>query len=99
MIGPSPRLLSWIVLRRVHGGGVVKLGDRWLDHGRPTPCHLADTFDALTAAGLLVLADPDPVAIGQRRATTTGAGRTRYAALCQWQTAQLRSRRQSGTTR
>ena len=91
MIVLSPQLLAWCVLRRVVGGGVVKLGNRWLEHGRRTPMHLAETFDALTVAGLVVLADPDPVAVGQRRASATEAGRIRYAQLCRWQAEQLRS--------
>jgi hypothetical protein len=42
-------LYAWIALRRVSGGGVAKLGDRYLDRGHPTPGLVADALEKLLA--------------------------------------------------
>lgn len=54
-----------LALRRVSRGRVAKLGDHWLDGGRPVPCFLPEALDELSEAGLLGLADPDPDNAGQ----------------------------------
>ncbi len=77
----DPRLSEWIVLRRVHDGGVAKVAGVYLDHGRPVPGHLTEVFDRLTWNGLLVVAEGEP--IGElRRLSLTDTGQARYTALC-----------------
>jgi hypothetical protein len=73
------------VLRRVHGGGLAKVGEVYLDGGRRTSEHLAGPLAELTAAGLLGLADPDPVTEATRAVVLTEAGSSRYAELCEQQ--------------
>lgn len=70
-----------MALRRVHRGYIAKLGGRYFDAGRPIPGYLAEALDALTKAGLVVLAEADPLAGGLRRATITDSGQARYMAL------------------
>jgi hypothetical protein len=90
--GPDldPELLTWLVLRRAQRGRVVRTGGHYFDHGRPLPRHLAGTVDDLMAAGLLTLADPDPVTEVSRRIIATELGQARYAALNQGERAQRR---------
>ncbi|MGH3884066.1 MAG: hypothetical protein ACRDRY_08300 [Pseudonocardiaceae bacterium] len=75
-------MAGWIALRRAHQGGVAKLTGHWLDSGRRVPSYVADALDALTRAGLLVLADADPESGGLRRVTVTDTGCARYVELC-----------------
>lgn len=72
----SPELVVSLTLKRAHGGGVAKLGDRYLDGGFPTPGYLTGAFDELIATGLLAIASPDSG--GLQRVTLTGAGHARY---------------------
>ena len=78
-LGLSPELLAWWALRRAHRGGVIKWGDQYVDHGRLRLSYLARTFEELTEAGLLTLADEDPW--GLRRLSLTETGRAHYAQL------------------
>lgn len=75
--GPS----EWLALHRVHEGGVAKVAGIYLDHGYPVPSHLIGLFDRLTWAGLLMVAEGDPV-WDLRQLSLTDAGQVRYAALC-----------------
>jgi hypothetical protein len=77
----DPELLAWIVFRRVHGGGVVKAGDCWLDHGQPMPRYLPIALDDFTRSGLVALGASDPLTEATQRAVLTEAGQLRYAAL------------------
>ncbi|MGH3939922.1 MAG: hypothetical protein ACRDTG_15085 [Pseudonocardiaceae bacterium] len=74
-------LFAWMALRRVHRGYIARLGDRYVDAGRPIPGYLAEALDMLAGAGLVALATADPLASGLRRATMTDPGKARYAAL------------------
>jgi hypothetical protein len=75
----SPELVASLVLRLACDGGVVKVGDRYVDGGFPTPGYLAGVFDGLINAGLLTLTEEDPY--GMRQVSVTEAGRARYAQL------------------
>ena len=77
-----PELAVWIALRRARRGGVAKMADCYLDHGRPVPSYLTDPLDELTGAGLLTLAAGDPAIGGLRRVAVTDSGHARYVALC-----------------
>lgn len=72
-------LYDWIALRRVSGGGVVKLDPVWLESGRRVPGYVTDALTALCQRGLVTLTEPDPIA----RAAFTDAGTDRYELLCQ----------------
>lgn len=74
---------EWLALRRVHAGGVTRLGDSYLNFGCRVPSYLADEIDNLIGRGLLALGQPDP--IGQRWVCVTHAGQARYAELCSTQ--------------
>lgn len=78
----GPELTAWIALRRARRGGVAKMADCYLDHGRPVPSYLTGPLDELTGAGLLALADADPALGGLRRIAVTDSGHAQYAALC-----------------
>ncbi|MGH3702268.1 MAG: hypothetical protein ACRDQY_23025 [Pseudonocardiaceae bacterium] len=65
-------LLDWIALRRVSDGGVTNLDGCWLDGGRRVPGYVTETLGELLAAGLIVLADQQPVACAGRRSPTAG---------------------------
>ncbi|MCA1673284.1 MAG: hypothetical protein LC799_14160, partial [Actinobacteria bacterium] len=80
--GAGPELTEWIALRRVRRGGVAKVADCYLDHGRPMPSYLAGPLDDLTRAGLLALSDADPATGGLRRIAVTDTGHAQYGALC-----------------
>ncbi|MGH3939920.1 MAG: hypothetical protein ACRDTG_15075 [Pseudonocardiaceae bacterium] len=90
-------LFAWMALRRVHRGYIAKWGDRYLDAGRPIPGHIAEALDALTEAGLVLLAEANPLAGRLRRATMTDSGRARYTALHE-HTAIVADPPRSGTT-
>lgn len=53
-------LYAWMALRRVSGGGVAKLGDHYLDRGRPTPGYVAESLAELLEGGLVALAASGP---------------------------------------
>ncbi|MGH3772781.1 MAG: hypothetical protein ACRDRW_15555 [Pseudonocardiaceae bacterium] len=72
---------EWVALRRVSGGEVVKVGDRWLESGHRVPGYLTDTLVGLLAGGLVMLADPGAEAMAWVVLTNTGADR--YEWLCQ----------------
>lgn len=69
---PRPELITSLVLQRAHSGAVAKFDGNCLDRGLPTPGDLAGVFDELTAAGLLVLADPDPYGLQQPQPVPPG---------------------------
>ena len=73
-------LSEWKALRRVHNGGIAKSAGAYVDHGRPTPAHLAGVFDQLIWTELVRVADGDPV-WELRRLSLTDAGTGRYTAL------------------
>jgi hypothetical protein len=75
-------LYDWIGLRRVNGGRVVKLGDRWLQGGRPVPDYVAEALIALHTRGFVTLADPDPNKEVTAQATLSNNGTVRYQQLC-----------------
>jgi hypothetical protein len=70
---------EWLVLLRVHEGGVTWMDGHYLNHGRPVAGYLAEAIEELIRAELLVLARPDP--IGVQRVCVTHAGQVRYAEL------------------
>jgi hypothetical protein len=53
-------LYDWIGLRRVNGGRLVKLGQRWLHSGHPVPDYVAEALTALHTRGVVTLTGPDP---------------------------------------
>jgi hypothetical protein len=69
LTSPSPELAVALVLHRVHGGGVVKPDEDYLEHGVPAPGSLARVFDELLDAGSLAPAAGDDVST-----TTSGGG-------------------------
>ncbi|MDQ2884090.1 MAG: hypothetical protein M3Y48_23825 [Actinomycetota bacterium] len=75
----DPDLLAWIVLSRVHDGGVTRQHENYFDRGETAPAYLAEPFTHLTATGALALADPDPT--GRQQVTITDTGRTRSTQL------------------
>ncbi|MGH3438561.1 MAG: hypothetical protein ACRDRN_19085 [Sciscionella sp.] len=72
-------LLAWIVLSRVHDGGVTWQHGDFFDRGVLAPDYLAGPFARLTNTGSLALADHDPT--GRQQVRITDAGRTRSAQL------------------
>lgn len=74
-------LYDWIGLRRVSGGGVAKLGDRWLEGGHRVPGYVTEALAVLCGDGLVTLADPEPW--GMARAALTDVDTARYQQLCQ----------------
>lgn len=74
-------LYDWIALRRVSGGGMAKLGDRWLDSGHRVPGYVTEALAVLCGDGLVALADPESG--GMARAALTDVGAARYQQLCQ----------------
>ena len=78
-LGLRPELLAYWALRRAYGGGVAKSGDQYVDHGHLRLSYLTQTFDELTNAGLLTLADADPS--GLQRVSLTKTGRAHYTQL------------------
>lgn len=84
-------LYDWIGLRRVNGGRVVKLGNRWLQSGHPVPDYVAEALIALHTRGFITLADPDPKKEVTARAMLTNDGTVRYQQLCRQRLIQDRS--------
>ena len=74
-------LYDWIALRRVNGGGIAKLGDRWLEGGHRVPGYVTEALAVLCGDRLVTLADLQPG--GMTRAALTDAGAARYQQLCQ----------------
>lgn len=74
-------LFTWLAMRRVHGGRVAKVGDRYLDGEIPVPGYVAEVLDELISLGLLALASVDPSAGGREQIAMTEPGSTRYLAL------------------
>ncbi len=72
-------LLAWIVLSRVHDGGVTRQHGTISIAANPHRIYLSGPFARLTDTGSLPLADPDPT--GRQQVMITDAGRTRYAQL------------------
>ncbi len=74
-------LYHWVAMRRVSDGGVTKLGDRWLDRGRPVPDFVTDALNELFERALVALADSESG--NMPRAALTDTGATRFEWLCQ----------------
>ncbi len=67
---------TWSVLHRIHGGGVRKDRDRYLDRGQPVGLLTGATFEVLIERGLVAAADPTPPdSLSRLRLTDTGAAR------------------------
>ncbi|MGH3547784.1 MAG: hypothetical protein ACRDQU_06645 [Pseudonocardiaceae bacterium] len=79
MTAEARDLLAWIVLSRVHDGGVTHLHGDYFDRNVLTPGYLAEPFARLADTGSLALADPDPT--GRQQVTITDAGHARYTEL------------------
>lgn len=76
----TSEVTEWLALHRAHEGGVTKLNNGFLNHGRPVAGYLADAIDGLIRSEHLVLGQPSPS--GQRQIRVTHTGQTRYAQLC-----------------
>ena len=74
-------LFTWLALRRVHGGRVAKVGDRYLDGETPVPGYVAEILDDLIAFGLVTLGTVDPSAGERQQITMTEPGCNRHLAL------------------
>lgn len=70
---------EWLALLRVHQGGVTRLDNDYLNHGRPVTDYLADALDELIRSELLALGRPTPS--GQQQVCVTHAGQIRYTEL------------------
>ncbi|MGH4009893.1 MAG: hypothetical protein ACRDTH_17370 [Pseudonocardiaceae bacterium] len=81
-------LYDWIALRRVSGGGIARVGDRWFDSGRRVPGYVADALATLCEAGLVRLVDLERMAMA--RAALTDAGAIRYERQCRQRQKALR---------
>lgn len=79
MGGAVSAVNEWLALRRVHEGGVTRLGDRFFNEGRPVADYLAAAFDELIRCELLALGRATPS--GQQQVCVTHAGQARYAEL------------------
>jgi hypothetical protein len=77
------RPLSLDCFSRVHDGEVARRDDRWQDHGHRVPGYVTAALDELLTGGLVMLADPDPMAEDMARAALTNAGTVRFEQLCQ----------------
>lgn len=79
-LGIDPELVTWMALRRVAAGRVLRLAaGSFVDGGRPVPGYIAEAFTTLTAAGLVDEHDePDQPA---HRLVLTDTGATDYAQL------------------
>ncbi len=78
-------LIDFLALRRVCGRPDVRvrrLGEHYVENGRPLLPFLADGLTALIDVGHLTLGDPDPAACDTRLVMVTATGRARYEALC-----------------
>jgi hypothetical protein len=74
-------LYDWIGLRRVNGGRVVKLGERWLQSGYPVADYVAQALSALHTGGFITLT-PDLRTGVTAHASLTPHGTLRYQQLC-----------------
>ncbi len=70
---------EWLVLLRVHEGGVTALGGASSTTGQPVADHLAATLDALIRTTHLALGRATPG--GYQHVCVTHAGQVRYAEL------------------
>jgi len=76
-------LFHWIALRRVFDDEVTRLSGCWHDHGHRVPGYVTGALDELLVEGLVMLADPDPMAEGAVPAALTDAGTARFKQLCE----------------
>ena len=78
----AQELIDWMALSRVHGGGVVRYREEYLDGGAPMPRYLLPEllFDVLLRVGLLTLDQPDQLRL--ETVSLTDAGQARYNELC-----------------
>ncbi len=73
-------LYDWMALRRVSAGGITRMGNHWLDHGRRIPDYVADALATLCDSNAVTLAEPD--GWGLRRAALMDTGSALLAQLC-----------------
>ncbi len=79
----TPGVTEWLALLRAHEGGLTKLNNGYLNHGRPVAGYLADALETLIRTEQLALGAPSPS--GQRQVRVTHAGQARFAQLCNTQ--------------
>ncbi|MFN2495136.1 MAG: hypothetical protein ABR608_04410 [Pseudonocardiaceae bacterium] len=72
-------MIEWLALRRVHEGGVTKLGGGYLHYGQPLADYLGAALDELLRTEHLALGRPTPSR--QQQVCVTHAGQVRYAEL------------------
>jgi hypothetical protein len=84
-------LYDWIGLRRVNGGRLVKLGQRWLHSGHPVPDYVAEALTALHTRGFVTLTGPDPKKGVPDQVMLTHDGTVRYQQLCRQRLSQDRA--------
>jgi hypothetical protein len=84
-------LYDWIGLRRVNGGRLVKLGQRWLHSGHPVPDYVAEALTALHTRGFVTLTGPDPKKGVPDQVMLTHDGTIRYQQLCRQRLSQDRA--------
>ena len=78
-------LTDFLALRRVCGcpdSGVDRVGEQYVENGRPVLPFIADGLAALIEVGHVRLGEPDPKSCGMRPVVVTASGRARYEALC-----------------
>lgn len=81
----STDLTDFLTLQRVCGrpdSRVGKLGDHYVENGRPALPFIADGLTALIEVGHVTLGEPDPASCNLRPVTATESGRARYEELC-----------------
>lgn len=71
-----------IALRRIHDGGVVRLGWRYLDQGFPVPVYLPSVLDCFVQQGIAALGEPEPMMAHARRLHLTLDGLALHAVVC-----------------
>jgi hypothetical protein len=72
-------LYDWMALRRVSSGGIARMGDHWLEHGRRIPGYIADALAVLCDNDVVSLAELDVWSM--QRAALTDTGTVRYQQL------------------
>lgn len=78
-------LIDFLALRRVCGrtdSHIGKMGNDYVENGRPLLLFLTDGLTALIEAGHVTLGEPDTASCGIQPVTVTISGRARYEELC-----------------